>query len=84
MLFRSVVVLDINMPGLNGWQMLEAIKLGHPQARIIAMSGKMTEEISQTILERGVSATLAKPFTGGDLRAAWEWVVQQEAGEVGH
>jgi excisionase family DNA binding protein len=61
----DVVILDIFLPGLDGFQVCERIrdlKRSLP-IRVLAISGQMTPENRERILRAGAADTLAKPFT---------------------
>ena len=59
----DVVFLDLVMPGIPAFNVLERIKILSPHTRVVMMTGKL---IDQTILheftERGASGFLQKPF----------------------
>jgi len=58
----DVVVLDIFLPGLDGFQVCKMIKDGHPDIRIIAITGHGDPEVKQMILKAGADEYLEKPF----------------------
>lgn len=63
----AIVVSDVIMPGgINGRQLAEAVLAGHPQIRIVLMSG-YTDEVMENNPELPV---LAKPFVRQDLARA--------------
>ena len=65
----DVVFLDLVMPGIPAFNVLERIKILSPHTRVVMMTGKL---IDQTILheftERGASSFLQKPFGIEDIR----------------
>lgn len=72
----DVVLLDLAMPDVNGWDFLQKLKetghLGH--VPIIVVSAHLRVE-PQAILQMGVSAILPKPFNLPDLIALIEHVL---------
>ena len=63
----DLVLLDLNMPRLNGWDAMAQILETDPQARIILLSGGMTDgEVERAILV-GARDFLMKPFENPDL-----------------
>ncbi len=60
----SIIVLDINLPGIDGYKLCRKIKsdpsIGNPV--IIAITGLDDLEIKKKILKEGADAFLAKPF----------------------
>ncbi len=63
----DVCVLDINMPGLNGLEVLEKIKKDYPYLKVIMLSALCTEEIVKKALELGADGFVAKPFQASSL-----------------
>jgi two-component system, cell cycle sensor histidine kinase and response regulator CckA len=58
-----LVVTDMVMPQLSGWEVADAVSALRPKARIIYMSGYIEHVVvEQRVLESGV-AFLGKPFT---------------------
>jgi CheY-like chemotaxis protein len=64
----SVILLDLAMPGVNGWDFLQRLKeTGHlGTIPIIVLSAHLHVE-PQAILQLGVSAILPKPFNLPEL-----------------
>ncbi|HET7712960.1 MAG TPA: response regulator [Thermoanaerobaculia bacterium] len=64
----DVVLLDLAMPGVNGWDFLQRLQetgyLG--QVKIIVVSAHLRVD-PQAVLRMGVSAILPKPFNLDDL-----------------
>jgi len=60
----DLTVLDINMPGLNGYQVCENIRSdpANKDLKILAVSGLMEEEVKEKMLRLGANGFLAKPF----------------------
>jgi DNA-binding NarL/FixJ family response regulator len=56
----DVVLLDINMPIMNGKQTLLALKVHHPEIKVIMLSMYEEEAIIQEYLVLGASGFLAK------------------------
>jgi DNA-binding NtrC family response regulator len=57
----AVVVLDINMPGLNGMETLAAIKAMRPDMEAVIVTGHPTVEYALEGRRLGVLEYLAKP-----------------------
>jgi len=65
----DLVLLDIEMPGLNGYEVCRRIK-GHPETRelpVVLVSGITSQEGRYAGFEAGADDYLSKPFFPGDL-----------------
>jgi YesN/AraC family two-component response regulator len=58
----DVVLMDINMPVMNGLDAIKAICQDFPQARIILFSAYLKPSTTQLALEGGAVGVLAKPI----------------------
>jgi two-component system, chemotaxis family, chemotaxis protein CheY len=72
-----MVISDYNMPGLDGLQLLEALRLNKMTARIgfILVSGRLDEAIITNGRKLGMNNFLRKPFSTPQLRQCLEAVV---------
>jgi len=66
----DIVVLDIAMPGLDGFQTASAILAHQPRRRIAFLSAHAEDDYVLEGLNRGASAFIAKPRMRQDLVAA--------------
>ena len=58
----NLVLLDINMPKIDGITGLKEIKKRHPETQIILLSAYVTLETIQKALKLGAFGYLMKPF----------------------
>lgn len=58
----DVCVLDINMPDMDGLEVLKRIKAGQPGVRVVMLSAQAQESNVRTALELGADAFVVKPF----------------------
>ncbi|MBW1701208.1 MAG: response regulator [Deltaproteobacteria bacterium] len=58
----SLVVTNLNMPGINGFELLDYIKVNYPDILVIICSGYHGLEKSELAREKGAVAYLRKPF----------------------
>jgi diguanylate cyclase (GGDEF)-like protein len=67
----DVILLDVGMPGLNGFEVCELLKVQPETAHIPVMFLSGANEPSDRVrgLQLGASDYLAKPFDGDELRA---------------
>lgn len=62
----ELVLLDIDMPGLSGDEVLRAVKATRPDVRVLMMSGRPRDDL-RSYLARGADGVLRKPFGLRDL-----------------
>ena len=63
----EVVLLDIEMPGINGIQMAEELRKTYPGIRIIILSMHFRENLIAGLVEKGVHGYLPKNCDPGEL-----------------
>ena len=59
----DVVLLDVKMPGLNGFDVLEAVQSLEPQFAVIACSGYFQEDARDLCQAIGFADILQKPYS---------------------
>jgi len=57
----EVMVLDLKMPGIDGFQVLREIKRTKPEIEVIILTGHGTEKDKETCMDLGAFAYLQKP-----------------------
>lgn len=63
----DLVLLDISMPGLNGYEVMDQIFALDPEAFVIIMTGYASVESAVNALKKGAWDYLKKPFEYADL-----------------
>ncbi len=65
----DVVLLDLMMPGIKGTEVCRRIKNlpGQAEMRVIAMSGYLTPEVEQELLDAGAERCFTKPLDTKEL-----------------
>lgn len=58
----DIVILDINMPGMNGLTALEFIKKDFPNIKVIICSGVTDKAVIDSSIALGASGYITKPF----------------------
>jgi DNA-binding NtrC family response regulator len=58
-----IVLLDINMPGMDGVMTLKKIKEQHPKLPVVMISGGGEEGMARTALSLGAYDYVSKPFS---------------------
>ncbi len=66
----DVVISDIKMPGVDGMEILENIRLGQPDTRVIMVTGYATVPSAVEAMKKGAFSYLAKPFKLDEVRGA--------------
>lgn len=57
----EVMVLDLKMPGIDGFETLRQVKQSHPHIEVIILTGHGSEDDKKKCLEMGAFAYLQKP-----------------------
>jgi len=63
----DVVILDVTMPGLNGFEVCRAIKARSAETRIVMVTARTSDEDEQAGRDAGADAYLRKPFSPLDI-----------------
>jgi DNA-binding NtrC family response regulator len=63
----DVVVLDVKMPGMDGLEVLKAIKKDHPLIEVIMLTGHASVEAAIEGMELGAFDYLMKPMDIDEL-----------------
>lgn len=63
----DVVILDYHMPGLNGLDILRAIKKTQPQIGVVMMTTTVDGDLAKAALAEGAAGFLKKPFYPADI-----------------
>jgi DNA-binding NtrC family response regulator len=58
----DIILLDVDMPRVNGLDAIPALQLSAPNARIIIITGNASDELADAAFKRGVYDFLAKPL----------------------
>jgi CheY-like chemotaxis protein len=63
----ELVILDYQMPGLNGLETLSEIKRKTPQVSVVLMTSGPDEALAERARAAGAAAFLRKPFYATDI-----------------
>lgn len=74
----DVVLLDMKMPGIDGWEVTRRLHKSHPQVKVIAVTALSTESLPSRVLQLGAMGYLTKESGSQDLSAAIRKVYQGE------
>lgn len=63
-----VVILDINLPGINGWSVLAYIKQNSPNTMVFIITSDEDAGLRQDAIQRGACECMGKPFNLDELK----------------
>ncbi len=66
----AIVILDLNLPGIDGMALFEVLRERIPHLQVIIMTGYGDLEAAQQAIRLGVADFLTKPCSLGDLEHA--------------
>ena len=66
----AVVVLDLGLPKLNGWDVLKQIKMTDPTIKPILASGYVSAEVESALDNGELSAVIFKPYKLEEIKTA--------------
>jgi two-component system, OmpR family, copper resistance phosphate regulon response regulator CusR len=65
----DLIVLDVNLPGIDGWHVLQAIRAAHRDTPVLFLTARDQVEDRVRGLESGADDYLVKPFAFSELLA---------------
>ena len=70
----DLIILDWMMPGMDGPAVLEALRGDEKTCTIpvVMVTGRVSKQEQQFVLDNGADSCLSKPFSPSDLRACVE------------
>ena len=76
-LIPEIILLDVNMPGMNGFETAEWLFKNHPQIKILALSMFSDENTIIRMLKLGAKGYIMKTAEPGELHLALKSVMQK-------
>ena len=73
----DLLLVDIRMPELDGFQVIDRARQLHPDLAIVVMTGFGTVETAIEALSRGADGLVLKPFTGNELVVSVQRALEQ-------
>jgi len=64
----DLIVTDLRMPGVNGLQLLEEVRVRYPETNVIVMTAYGSVEVKEALERWGRTGYIEKPFEMNDLR----------------
>ncbi|WP_341862623.1 response regulator transcription factor [Gymnodinialimonas sp. 57CJ19] len=74
----DLVILDYNMPGMDGLSGLESVVKTYPHIKVVLMSGIATPDVAQSAMEIGAKGFLPKSATATSMVNAIRFVLSGE------
>jgi putative two-component system response regulator len=62
-----LAMLDVNMPGDSGIELLSEIRREHPEVAVLMVTGEDSTELAMSAIELGAYGYLVKPIGSGEL-----------------
>lgn len=72
----AVVLLDMKMPGMDGWEVICRLKKTHPEIKVIALTSVNSETMPSKVLQLGAMGYLTKTSTAEEILEAIQSVSQ--------
>jgi cyclic di-GMP phosphodiesterase len=63
----QLALLDVNMPGESGIELLGHIRRAHPEVAVLMVTGEDSTELAMHAIEQGAYGYLIKPVAAGEL-----------------
>ena len=75
----DLLLLDVLLPGKNGFEILRELRVSHPQLPVIMLTARGAEEDRVRGLKLGADDYVVKPFSATELLARVEAVLRRSA-----
>lgn len=63
----DLVILDLGMPGMTGYQVLDLLRQERPDLPVVVLSGLAQPSETPSLIARGARAVVGKPFSARDF-----------------
>jgi len=74
----QTVILDMNLPDMNGLEILEKLKASYPQLPVIMLTGEIDVQTAVKAIQMGAHNYLNKPYQNDQLLAMVQSAVERE------
>lgn len=74
----DVVLLDMKMPGIDGWEVTRRLKKSNPQIKVIAVTAMCAEPLPSRVLQLGAMGYLTKESGAEEMASAIRKVAKGE------
>jgi class 3 adenylate cyclase/DNA-binding response OmpR family regulator len=73
----DLMLLDLEMPRMNGFEVLDALRARHSEVPVILMTSHGSEAIAIEVFRKGVRDYVIKPFTTDEMLTAIERAIRE-------
>lgn len=74
----DLVISDIRMPGMNGLELAQQIRIRFPATHVVLMTGYSLDKSCQEAAKLNVDGYLHKPFKARELTRVLDRIVQEQ------
>lgn len=74
----DIILLDFNLPGMNGLQALAKIRTIDPRIQVIMMTAFGSVDLAKKAMEAGACRFVTKPISVGNIRLMMDEIVLEE------
>ncbi len=74
----DLIISDIRLPGIDGWEVFDLVKTSIPDTKMIAVTAEDTPFDSEDLTKRGVSGVIQKPFYVFQIKETVEKVLKEK------
>jgi putative two-component system response regulator len=78
----DLALLDINIPGESGMELLTHIRSSHPEVAVMMVTGEDSTELALSAIEQGAYGYLIKPVAAGELLINVANALHRRRGEI--
>lgn len=78
----GLLILDLNLPGLDGLGVLHALRPRFPKLPVLVLTARARVESTVLVLEAGADDCLTKPFSCVELLARVRSLLRRQGGEI--
>jgi len=78
----SVVVLDLGLPKLNGWEALQRMRKADPTLKPILASGYISSDMESAMARGELNALLMKPYEPEEILEQVSLAISKAAGSL--
>jgi PAS domain S-box-containing protein len=79
----DVVLLDIGLPKIAGWDVIRKLKEKDPDVRVVVASGYIEPELKSKMFEAGVKAVVHKPYAIANIIKTLQDVIERSRTTLG-